>query len=111
MKKTDEEEATDKIAAGLVFYPLFWGLEAWASLRWGGLWAAAALIALLFPAAFFALAWRDRLQRLRRDTRAFVQCRRDRGLPARLLAARQGLTAELRELARLVPEEWPDLKS
>ena len=72
--------------------------------------ATLALLALLFPAAFFALAWRDRLQRLRRDTRAFVQCLRDRGLPARLLAARQGLAAELRELARLVPEEWPDLK-
>ena len=89
-KKTDEEEATDKIAAGLVFYPLFWILETWAALRWGGPWIAVALLALLFPAAFFALAWHERLERLRRDTRAFASCLRDRGLPARLLAARRG---------------------
>jgi 1-acyl-sn-glycerol-3-phosphate acyltransferase len=88
MKKTDEEEATDKIAAGLLFYPLFWTLELWAALHWGGPWIAIAILALLFPAAFFALAWHERLERRRRDTRAFACCLRDRELPARLLAAR-----------------------
>jgi hypothetical protein len=107
MKRTDEEEATDKIALGLVLYPLFWMLETWAALHWGGLWVAVTLLVLLFPAAFFALAWRERLERLRRDTRAFIHCRRDRGLPARLLESRRALAAELGELARLVPEEWP----
>jgi 1-acyl-sn-glycerol-3-phosphate acyltransferase len=111
MKKTDEEEATDKIAAGLLFYPLFWALELWAALRWGGPGIATALLALLFPAAFFALAWHERLERRRRDTRAFASCLDDRGLPARLLAARGELAAELRALAGLVPEEWPGLGS
>ncbi|HEY4596571.1 MAG TPA: 1-acyl-sn-glycerol-3-phosphate acyltransferase [Thermoanaerobaculia bacterium] len=110
MKRTDEEEATDKIAVGLVLYPLFWILETWVSLRWGGPWAAITLLAVLFPAAFLALAWRDRLARLLRDARACVQCLRDRELPARLSAARRGLAAELRELAGLVPEEWPALE-
>jgi 1-acyl-sn-glycerol-3-phosphate acyltransferase len=110
MKRTDEEEATDKIALGLVLYPLFWILETWAALRWGGLWAAIPLLILLFPAAFFALAWRDRLARLLREARAFVQCRRDRELPARLAATRRELAGELRELAGLVPEEWPTLR-
>ncbi len=110
MKKTDEEEATDKIAAGLVFYPLVWILETWAALHWGGVWIAVALLALLFPGAFFALAWHERLERRRRDTRAFACCLRDRELPARLLAARGELAAELRALAGLVPEEWPGLE-
>src|SRR5439155_4547215 len=29
MRRTEEEEATDKMAAGLVLYPLCWALEAW----------------------------------------------------------------------------------
>jgi glycerol-3-phosphate O-acyltransferase/dihydroxyacetone phosphate acyltransferase len=110
MKRTDEEEATDKIAIGLLLYPLFWILEIWAALHWVGPWAAVTLLALLFPAAFFALAWHDQTARLRRDVRAFLHCRRDRELPARLSTARQDLAAELRELASLVPEEWPDLR-
>ncbi|HEY4564931.1 MAG TPA: hypothetical protein VIJ36_18240, partial [Thermoanaerobaculia bacterium] len=110
MKRTDEEEATDKIAVGLVLYPLFWILETWVSLRWGGPWAAITLLTVLFPAAILALAWRDLLARLLRDARACVQCLRDRELPARLSAARRGLAAELRELAGLVPEEWPALE-
>jgi glycerol-3-phosphate O-acyltransferase/dihydroxyacetone phosphate acyltransferase len=107
MKATDEEEATDKIAIGLLLFPLFWALETWAALRWGGRWAAITFLALLFPTAFLALGWHDRLERLRRDLRAFVGCRRDRELPARLLERRRGLAAEIRELATLVPEEWP----
>jgi hypothetical protein len=110
MKRTDEEEATDKIAIGLLLYPLFWILETWAALHWVGPWAAIALLVLLFPAAFFALAWRGQLAGLLRDCRAFVHCVRDRELPARLSTARQDLAAELRELANLVPEEWPDLR-
>ena len=107
MKATDEEEATDKIAIGLLLYPLFWILETWAVLHWGGRWAAVALLVMLFPSAFFALSWRDRLMKLRREARAFVRCLRDRELPGRLLEKRRSLAAEIGELADLVPEEWP----
>jgi len=110
LKATDEEEATDKIAIGLLLYPLFWILETWAALHWGGPWAtvaAVALLVMLFPSAFFALAWRDRLVRLRQEARAFVRCLRDRELPARLLEKRRSLAAEIGALGDLVPEEWP----
>src|SRR5262249_1713831 len=99
LKATDEEEATDKIAIGLLLYPPFWILEIWAALHWGGRWAAVALLVLLAPSGFIALGWRDRLERLRRDIRAFAHCRRDRGLPARLLEQRKELAAETRSLA------------
>jgi len=107
MKRTDEEEATDKIAVGLVLYPLSWALETWAALHWGGRWAAVALLALLLPTAGIALDGHARLSRLRRDARAWRSCRRDRGLPARLSARGRTLAAEIRGLAALVPEEWP----
>jgi len=110
LKATDEEEATDKIAIGLVLFPFFWTLEIWAVLRWGGLWAAITFLALLFPAAFFALGWLDRLKRLRRDIHALASCLRDRELPVRLLERRRNLAVEIRELASLVPEEWPELQ-
>lgn len=106
LKATDEEEATDKIAIGLLLFPLFWALEVWAAWRWGGRWAAIAILALLFPAAFFTLGWHERLGRLRRDLRAFAVCLQDREFPARLLKRRGSLAAEIRELASLVPEEW-----
>jgi len=110
LKATDEEEATDKIAIGLLLYPLFWILETWAAFHWGGRWAtvaAVALLVLLFPSAFFALSWRDRLVKLRREAHAFMRCLRDRGLAGRLLEKRKSLAAEIGELADLVPEEWP----
>ncbi len=106
LKATDEEEATDKIAIGLLLFPLFWTLEIWAAWRWGGRRAAIAGLALLFPAAFLTLGWHERLGRLRRDLRAFAGCLRDRELPARLLERRRSLAAEIRELASRVPEEW-----
>ena len=106
LKATDEEEATDKIAIGLLLFPFCWTLEISAAWWWGGRWAAIASLALLFPTAFFALGWYERLGRLRRDLRAFAGCRRDPRLPARLLERRRGLAAEIRELASLVPEEW-----
>ena len=53
---TDEEEATDKIAAGLVLYPLAWALEAWAAYAIGGKLALIGFLVALLPAGFFALA-------------------------------------------------------
>jgi hypothetical protein len=58
-----------------------------------------------------ALDWDARRRRLRRDLRAVAACRREPGLAARLLARRRDLAAELRELARQVPEEWPELQT
>jgi 1-acyl-sn-glycerol-3-phosphate acyltransferase len=108
MDATDEEEATDKIAAGMVLFPLAWALEAWGAWRLLGLWALLALLVALFPAGFFALAWRARLDRMQSEARAFLHCLRDRDLPARLGAQQDALAEELRALARLVPEEWPE---
>lgn len=109
MHATDEEEATDKIAIGLLLFPLAWALEAWGALHWGGGWAVVAFLALLFPIAFVALEWDARRRRLVRNLRAFAACRHDPGLSAKLLARRRELAAELRELAREVPEERPGL--
>jgi glycerol-3-phosphate O-acyltransferase/dihydroxyacetone phosphate acyltransferase len=98
---TDEEEATDKIAAGLVLYPLAWLGEAWAVHRLGGGRALAVFLVALFPAGFFALAWHERLGRVGREARAFTRFLGDRGSPSRLRARRVALVTELRALVAI----------
>jgi 1-acyl-sn-glycerol-3-phosphate acyltransferase len=103
---TDEEEATDKIAAGLVLYPLAWAAEGWAAYALGGKVALAIFLAALLPTGFFALAWHERLEQVAKEARAFGRFLRDRDLLRRLRERRQALAAELAELVRLAPEEW-----
>jgi len=104
---TDEEEATDKIAAGLVLYPLAWLAEAWAVHRLGGGVALAVFLLALLPAGFFALAWHERLERVGREARAFARFLGDRDAPNRLRARRHALVAELRALVALAAAETP----
>ena len=94
-----EEDATIKMAAGLVLYPLSWALEGWLAWHFGGGVALAALLLLLVPSGFVALSWRERLAKSARGLRGLAAILRDRGLPDRLRAQRDRLAAELRELA------------
>jgi hypothetical protein len=96
---TGEEEATDKIAAGFVLYPLCWCLEGWLAWRYGGGVALAAFIALLAPAGFVALSWRERLARVEREIRGLARRVREPGLLARLRGEREDLLRELKDLA------------
>jgi len=108
LDRTAEEEATDKIAAGLLLYPLAWTAEALGVLRLAGGWALTVFLLTLLPLGFFAVAWRERLDRVVHEVRAFVRFLLDRDLPGRLRARRQALAGELRALARAVPELWPE---
>jgi len=98
-----DTEATFKLVAGLVLYPLCWIGEGWLAWRLGGASWLTVFLVSLGPTAFFALTWRVRLDRVRRDTRGFLGFLRDRDLFRRLLARRRALMEELRALARLVP--------
>ena len=101
MRRTEEEEATDKMAAGLVLYPLCWALEAWLVKRVAGLWVLVAFLLLLVPSALIALAWRERLARVARQARAFGRFVLDRRLHADLIAERRALVSEAMTLAEL----------
>jgi len=98
---TAEEEATDKMAAGLVLYPLFWCLEGWLLWHYGGAVALAVFIALLVPAGFVALSWRARIARVGREVRGLARALREPGVLARLRGERDQLLQELKELALL----------
>ena len=101
LRRPPEEEATYKILAGTLFYPLCWiaeGVLAWAL---GGRWAVIALVAALLPTGFFALAWQERLGRAAREARAFVRLLLDRDLRRHLLARRAALVSDLAALAAL----------
>jgi glycerol-3-phosphate O-acyltransferase/dihydroxyacetone phosphate acyltransferase len=98
------EEATYKIIAGVVVFPLCWigeGVAAWAL---GGGWALGALLIALPPTGFLALAWQERLARVRREARAFFRFLLDRDLRRRLVARRQALVDELAALAALAEQ-------
>jgi glycerol-3-phosphate O-acyltransferase / dihydroxyacetone phosphate acyltransferase len=95
--------ATIKLVAGAVLYPACWALEAWAVRRWLGAWGLIAFVVGLIPTGFFALGWQARLERVRRDVRAFLRFLWDRDLLAQLAARRRALVDETDALARLLP--------
>jgi hypothetical protein len=97
--------ATVKLVAGAILYPAGWALEAWIGWRLLGAWGLGAFLLLLIPSGLFALGWQARLERVRRDARAFVRFLGDRDLLARLAARRRGLVEETESLARLLPAE------
>jgi 1-acyl-sn-glycerol-3-phosphate acyltransferase len=101
---TDEEEAADKIAAGLVLYPVCWAAEGWAALALGGRTGLVLFLLAVPVTAFFALAWFERFDRVTKEAAAFGRFLGDREVPARLRERRRVLGEELRELARHVEE-------
>src|SRR6266851_3217691 len=108
--RTLEEEATDKMAVGLVIYPLLWGVEGWLVWRLAGLAPLLAFLLLLAPSGLLALAWRERLGRVARQAQAFLRFLADRDLHRRLLDERRALAEELRALADRVPPEVLELR-
>jgi glycerol-3-phosphate O-acyltransferase/dihydroxyacetone phosphate acyltransferase len=101
--RSPDEDATDKMAVGLVIYPLFWIVEGWLVWRLAGLGALLAFVLLLVPSGILALLWRERLGRFVRQAQAFFRFLGDRDLHRRLLAERRALVEELRALADRVP--------
>ena len=101
IRRSEEEEATDKMAAGLVLYPLCWAVEAWLVERRLGTTAVVLFGLLLLPSALIALAWRERLGRVVRQARAFAHFVADRRLHADLIAERRALLEEATALAEL----------
>jgi 1-acyl-sn-glycerol-3-phosphate acyltransferase len=96
---TAEEEATDKMAAGLVLYPVFWCLEGWALWHYAGGLALLAFVLLLAPAGFVALSWRQRVARVERGIRGYARIVREPTLLGRLRGERDELLRELQQLA------------
>jgi 1-acyl-sn-glycerol-3-phosphate acyltransferase len=96
--------ATYKIAVAAVLYPLCWLLEAWVAWKIGGGWVVLAFVVTLVPTGFFALAWQERVARVRREARGFLTFLLHRDLHQRLRARRRALMDELTALARVVPE-------
>jgi glycerol-3-phosphate O-acyltransferase / dihydroxyacetone phosphate acyltransferase len=100
-----DERATYIIAAAMILYPLAWVAEAWIVLHFLGAVALAVFLAVLLPSAFFALTWRERLQRVGREARALVRLLGGGDVAGRFVRRRRALLDEMEALARLVPEE------
>jgi 1-acyl-sn-glycerol-3-phosphate acyltransferase len=96
---TAEEEATDKMVAGSVIYPLLWALEGWLVWWLAGPGAGIAFALLLIPSGLLALAWQERLGQVARQARAFVRFLAQRDLHQALMRERRALVDEVRALA------------
>ncbi len=96
-------EATYKLAAGLVLYPLLWVVEGWTAWRLGGGTLCAAFVAGLVPSGFFALAWSERLGRVVRDARAWMRLLAGGDVARHLAERRRAIEEEMEALVALVP--------
>jgi glycerol-3-phosphate O-acyltransferase / dihydroxyacetone phosphate acyltransferase len=103
VRPSADAEATYKLGAGVIFFPVGWALEAWAVGRLAGGWGVTGFLLLLAPTAFFALAWADRLARAGREVRRFLRFLVERDLARLLRERRQAIVAELAALERRVP--------
>ncbi len=104
LRPPGDVEATYKLVAGLVLYPLGWIAEAWLLWRVGGGGLLALFLVLLVPGGFFALSWSERLRRLYRETRALLRLVLDRDLARHLAERRREILAEMDGAVAVVPE-------
>lgn len=102
--RDDEEEATDKLAVAFVFFPVLWTLEGILVHQLGGSWATLLFALALFPLGLLAIWWRERLEHVVREGRAFVRERNNPDLVRSFRERRRALLKELSDLAKLVPE-------
>lgn len=104
LRPEPDVEATYKLAAGVVMYPLAWIVEGWLLWGWGGGWLLALFAVLLIPGGFFALAWSERLRRLYREGRALIRLLVDRDLGRHLGERRRAILDEMDRAVARVPE-------
>ncbi len=104
LRPEPDVEATYKLVAGVVMYPLAWIAEGWLLWRWGGGWPLALFVALLLPGGLFALAWSERLRRLYRESRALLRLLVDRDLGRHLGGRRRAILDEMERAVARVPE-------
>ena len=103
LRPEPDEEATFKMVASVILYPVCWLAEGYLVWRLGGAWLLGLFAALLAPGGFFAIAWRDRVRRVGRDTLGFLRLVLDQDLRRRLADRRAALLGDLESLTRLVP--------
>jgi glycerol-3-phosphate O-acyltransferase / dihydroxyacetone phosphate acyltransferase len=104
LRPEPDVEATYKLVAGVLIYPLAWIAEGWLLWRWGGGWPLAFFVVLLIPGGFFALAWSERLRRLYRESRALLRLLVDRDLGRHLGVRRRAILGEMDRAVARVPE-------
>lgn len=103
LRPSGDVEATYKLVAGVVLYPLAWIAEAWLLWRVGGGGWLALFLVLLVPGGFFALSWSERLRRLYRETHALLRLVLDRDLARHLAERRREILDEMDGAVARVP--------
>lgn len=104
LRPQPDVEATYKLSAGLVLFPVAWAVEGWLLWCAGGGALLALFLGLLAPGGFFALAWSERLGRLAGETRALLRLLLDRDLARHLAGRRRAILADMDAALARVPE-------
>lgn len=104
LRPEPDVEATYKLVAGVLIYPLAWIAEGALLWRWGGGGPLTLFVALLIPGGFFALGWSERLRRLYRESRALLRLLLDRDIGRHLSARRRTILDEMDRAVARVPE-------
>jgi hypothetical protein len=104
LRPEPDVEATYKLVAGLVLFPIAWIAEGWLLWRLGGGALLVLFVLLLVPGGFFALAWGERLRRLLRETRALLRLLVDRDLARHLATRRRAILDDMDAAVARVPE-------
>ena len=104
LRPEPDVEATYKLVAGIVIYPLAWIAEGWLLWHWAGGGPLALFVVLLIPGGFFALAWSERVRRLYREGRALLRLLVDRDLGRHLAERRAVILEEMDRAVARVPE-------
>ncbi len=71
LRPSPASEASYKIAAAVLQFPVCWVGQVWLAWHIGGGWLLRIFIPSLVPTGFFALTWRERLDRVCREARGF----------------------------------------
>ena len=100
---TDEEEATDLLASGLVLFPLSWLAEAWLAWQLGSSLALGMFVALLVPASLCSVWWLDEIKAMRREVGVRLHPIRHRDSSQRCATQRNELLTEIDNLAARLP--------
>jgi hypothetical protein len=98
-------EATVKIVAGLILYPVCWLLEGIVAWYVGGPWLAAGFVVWLIPGGIWLLAWHGRWAHLVRQARGSLCVWRNRRRCHALLAERRAIVGDMRALASIADRQ------
>ncbi len=101
ISKGPDQYDTSKMAAGIVLFTLFWGIQIWLVSQYIGNWWGLGYLLSLAVSSFVALKYRGEYGRIKENIKVFILFMRKQDLRQYLLNKREDLESELATLVRI----------